>query len=146
MRRGVSILEIVMTLALLGALVTLAVPGATYLADRLAVEQEVARLLTAHRSAWMAASSRRHLALLRITPDTLAIRTVRSAGAADTLLVWLAPGPKSAGVSLTSPAHTTVFGPDGVAMGLSNARHVLERGGARREVVVSRLGRVRVSP
>ena len=144
MRRGVSLLELVMTLALIGAMVTLAVPGAAYLADRLAVEHEVARLLTAHRSAWLAASSRRHLAILRVTQDSLAIRTVRSAGAADTVLVWVGPGPGAAGVALASPAHTTVFGPDGVAMGLSNARHILEKGGARREVVVSRLGRVRV--
>lgn len=146
MRRGVSLLELVLTLALIGAMVTLAVPAASYLADRLAVEHEVARVLTAYRSAWQAASSRRHLALLRVSQDSLAIRTVRSAGHPDTVLVWVGPGPGAAGVALTSPAHTTVFGPDGVAMGLSNARHVLEKGGARREIVVSRLGRVRVVP
>jgi hypothetical protein len=69
---------------------------------------------------------------------------VKSAGDPDTALAWLAAGPSFAGVTLSSPPHSSVFGPDGVGMGLSNTRHVLTRGGATRQVVVSRLGRVRV--
>jgi hypothetical protein len=102
--------------------------------------------MMAYRSAWLAARREHRLSLLRITPDSLAIRTVPSAGAPDTVLYSLSPGPALAGVALTSPPHTTVFAPDGVAMGLSNATHVLRKGGAQRRVVVSRLGRVRISP
>ena len=51
-----------------------------------------------------------------------------------------------AGVSIQGAPHTTVFAPSGAAMGFANTRLVLSRGGATRQVVVSRLGRVRVFP
>jgi prepilin-type N-terminal cleavage/methylation domain-containing protein len=146
MRRGITLLELLIVLVIIGVVAAMAVPGAAALADRLAVEHEAARILVAYRSAWLAARAQQRLALLRITADTLAIRTVSSAGAADTNLAWLAAGPAVEGVALLSPPSTAVFAPDGVAQGLTNARHVLQRGRASRSVVVSRLGRVRVVP
>jgi prepilin-type N-terminal cleavage/methylation domain-containing protein len=146
MRRGVTLLELVFVLAIIGVMAGIVVPSASYLADRLAVEHQAARILSAYRSAWLTARMQHRLALLRVTADTLAIRTVRSAGAPDTTLVWVATGPALAGVALTSASHTTVFAPDGVAMGLSNTSHTLRKGGAKRQVVVSRLGRVRIAP
>jgi len=144
MRRGVALVELVLVLVILGIVAGIVVPGSAALTDRLAVEHQAARLLAAYRSAWVAARMQQRLALLWISADTLAIRTVQSAGSPDTVLAWLAPGPSSAGVSLTSPARVSIFGPDGVAMGVSNATHVLVKGGVTRKVVVSRLGRVRI--
>ena len=144
MERGYTFAEVLVALGVVGVLAGVAAPSAALLADRLAVEHQAGRFLSAYRSAWLSARYGQRIALLRITQDSLAIRTVRSAGAADTTLEWVATGPAAAGVLLASPSHTAVFGPDGVAMGLSNARHVLRKGGAKREVVVSRLGRVRV--
>ena len=146
MRRGVTLLELLVVLALMGVLVGVAAPSARYYADRVEVEHQAARILSAYRSAWLTARSQHRLALLRVTRDTLAIHSVVSAGSPDTTLVWMSSGPDVAGVTLTSPAHTTVFGPDGVAMGLSNATHRLQKGDAKRQVVVSRLGRVRIVP
>ena len=146
MRRGATLFELLAVLAIIGVIAGVAVPGASALADRLAVEHEAARIMMAYRSAWLAARRQQRLSLLRITPDSLAIRTVPSAGAPDTALYSVSPGPAPAGVALASPSHTTVFAPDGVAMGLSNATHVLRKGGAQRRVVVSRLGRVRITP
>ncbi len=146
MRRGVTLLELVVVLAIIGVLAGVVAPGASLLADRVTVEHEAARILSAYRSAWLTARMQHRLVLLRITADSLAIRTVLTAGAAETTLTWVTPGPAVAGVSLTSPSHTTVFAPDGVAMGLSNTSHKLQKGGAKRQVVVSRLGRVRISP
>ena len=143
--RGVTLVELVITLALVGLLAAVVVPGSAALTDRLAVEHQALRILLAYRSAWGAALSQQRLAILRITPDSLAIRTVRNAGSPDTTLAWLAPGPAAAGVTLTSPPNSSVFGPDGVGLGLSNTRHVLTRGGVTRQVVVSRLGRVRIN-
>lgn len=144
MRRGVTLVELLVVVVVVGIVAGTVVPGAAGLADRLAVEHEAARLLIAYRSAWLTARVQQRLALLRITPDSLAIFTVPTAGAPDTLLVSVAPGPAGGGVLLRSPRHTAVFGPDGLGMGLSNATHILERGRAARRVVVSRLGRVRI--
>jgi Tfp pilus assembly protein FimT len=146
MRRGATVFELVAVLAIIGLIAGIVVPGSSALADRLAVEHEAARIMMAYRSAWLAARREQRLSLLRITADSLAIRTVSSAGETDTALYSIAPGPSLAGVVLASPPHTTVYAPDGVAMGLSNATHVLRKGGAQRRVVVSRLGRVRITP
>ena len=146
MRRGATLLELLIVLVVAGLLAGMVVPGAASLSDRLAVEHESARLLGAYRTAWLTARVQHRLALLRVTSDSLAIRTVSSAGVPDTVLAWLAPGPGLAGVSLAGAPHTTVFAPYGAAMGFANTRLVLSRGGARRQVVVSRLGRVRVLP
>jgi prepilin-type N-terminal cleavage/methylation domain-containing protein len=146
MPRGVTLLELLIVLAIIGLLAGIVIPSSAALADRLAVEHQAARLLVAYRSAWVTAHMQQRLAILRISADTLAIRTVSSAGAPDTALAWLAPGPSVAGVQLQSPPHTSVFGPDGLGMGLANTSHVLVKGRARRQVVVSRLGRVRVVP
>lgn len=146
MARGVTLVELVLVLVLIGILAGFVVPGSAALADRLAVEHQAARVLSAYRSAWVAARTQQRIAILRISADTLTIRTVPGADSPDTLLAWVAPGPSLAGVALTSPTHTSSFGPDGLAMGLANARHILSRGNARRQVVVSRLGRVRILP
>lgn len=146
MTRGFTLLELLVVLAIAGLLAGLVVPGAVSLADRLAVEHEAARLVAGYRSAWRTAGALHRLALFRVTADSLAIRTVSSAGAPDTVLHSLLPGPSVAGVSVSGAPHTTVFAPNGMAMGFSNARLVLTRGSASRQVIISRLGRVRILP
>jgi prepilin-type N-terminal cleavage/methylation domain-containing protein len=144
MRRGVTLLELLVVLVIIGIVVGMVVPSAASLTDRMAVEHEAGRLLVAYRSAWLTARVQHRLALLSVTSDSLAIRTVSGAGAPDTVLAWLAPGPGMAGVSIQGAPHTTVFAPHGAAMGFANTRHVLRKGSASRQVIVSRLGRVRV--
>ena len=77
-------LELVVVLTIVGVLAGVVVPEASYFADRVAVEHQAARILSAYRSAWLTARMQQRLALLRVTADTLAIRTVLSAGAAET--------------------------------------------------------------
>jgi type II secretion system protein H len=144
MRRGVTLLELLVVLVIVGIIAGIMVPGTASMADRTVVEHEAARLLGAYRTAWLTARVHHRLALLRVTADSLTIRTVSSAGAPDTLLTWLAPGPAQAGVAVSGAPHTTVFAPHGAAMGFANTRLVLSRRGITRQVVVSRLGRVRV--
>ena len=144
MPRGVTLVELLVVLAILAILAAIVVPGSAASADRIAVEHQATRIVVAYRSAWLTARSHQCLALLRVTSDSIAIRTVRGAGEPDTVLVSLIPGPAAAGVSLQSPPHTAVFGPDGVGIGVANTTHVLVKGAASRKVVVSRLGRVRI--
>ncbi|HEU5217968.1 MAG TPA: prepilin-type N-terminal cleavage/methylation domain-containing protein [Gemmatimonadales bacterium] len=146
MQRGATLLELLVVLVIVGVLAGMVVPGSASLADRLAVEHEASRLLVAYRSAWLTARVQHRLALLRVTADSLAIWTVSGSGAPDTTLAWLAPGPAQAGVSIQGVPHTTVFAPYGAAMGFANTTHLLGRGSVSRQVVVSRLGRVRVLP
>jgi prepilin-type N-terminal cleavage/methylation domain-containing protein len=144
MRRGFTLVEALLVVAVIGLAAALAVPAAGRLAARLALQQETTRIQLAYRQAWSLATSQHRLAILRITPDSLAIRTVRRAGDPDTLLAALTPGPRAGGVELQSPPHTAVFGPDGIGMGATNATHLLAKGGLTRKLVVSRLGRIRV--
>jgi Tfp pilus assembly protein FimT len=78
---------------------------------------------------------------LTIRADTLAIRVPGIAGD-----LWHAAGPDADAVSLTGPTRPLVFSPVGLTVGVSNALFHLSRGAATRTVVVSRLGRLRVTP
>jgi len=130
-------------LVVIGIVTAVIVPGAGRSADRVAVEQQATRIVVAYRQAWMVARSQQRLAILRVAPDSIAIRMVRTSGDPDTVLVSIQPGPSAAGVLLQSPPHTAVFGPDGIGLGAANATHLLAKGSVTRRIVVSRLGRVR---
>lgn len=143
MRRGFTLVEMLIVLAVIGIVTAVIVPGAGRSADRIAVEHQATRIVVAYRQAWIAARTQQRLAILRITPDSIAIRAVRGAADPDTVLVSLQPGPAMAGVTLQSSSHTAVFGPDGIGLGAANTTHILVKGAVTRKIVVSRLGRVR---
>ncbi len=146
MRRGFSLVEVIVVLAVVAVLVGLALPRAERIADRIAVERETARIVLAYREAWSVARSLQRVVVLRVSSDSISITAILSGAPPDTELVRLEPGPHTAGVALQSPPHSATFGPDGIGTGVSNATHLLTRGNATRRIVVSRLGRVRVQP
>ena len=98
-------------------------------------------IVSAHRRARISAILTSQVIELTVDPNGLAIRP---RGAAAEL--WRTAGPAASQVALAGPARTITFSPVGLSMGLSNASFRLSRGGATRTVVVSRLGRVRVTP
>lgn len=141
MRRGVTILELALVLAIMGLLTGIAVPRFQRVADGLAVRHAALEVVSAHRRARMSAILQNRLLELVVTADTLAIRVP---GAAVDL--WHTPGPASAQVTLTGPARGPIFSPVGLTVGVSNGTYRLTRGRATISVVVSRLGRVRLAP
>jgi prepilin-type N-terminal cleavage/methylation domain-containing protein len=141
MRRGVTLIELALVLAILGLTMAVALPAFRRMGDSLAVQHAALEIISAHRRARMSAILRNRPLELTIAADTLSIR-VR--GAAATL--WFAPGPGAEGVSLAGPPRSFTISPVGLTDGLSNATIRLTRGTATRAVVVSRLGRLRLTP
>jgi prepilin-type N-terminal cleavage/methylation domain-containing protein len=141
MRRGVTLLELMVVLALVGVCAGFAIPAARGFADAIATHQAAQAIVGAHRVARISAIMRSRRTLLDIRADSLMVRSVEGA---DTLTLWLHEGPVSRGVVLVGPARTLVFAPTGLPLGLSNATFRLTRGAVLRRVIVSRLGRTRV--
>ncbi len=138
-----SLLDLLFVLALTGALL---VGGATSLSrftDRARVEAVAGTLLNAYRRAQSVARAWGRPAEIVISADSIVIRALT---ASSSTIVWREPGPSTLGVAVTPAVHIAAFAPSGVATGPSNVSHVLTRGATRRQVIVSRLGRVRVTP
>ncbi|HEU4698947.1 MAG TPA: GspH/FimT family protein [Gemmatimonadales bacterium] len=140
-RRGVTLVELVLVLAVVGILSGLAVPPLAALRDRLAVEAAARRIVALHQSGRVAAVLRSRTVVFTLSPDALALGALV---AGDTLPLARVPGPAADGVTLTGPKHPIVWSPTGFAAGVSNGTWHLTRGAAARDVIVSRLGRVRV--
>jgi prepilin-type N-terminal cleavage/methylation domain-containing protein len=142
MSRGTTLIELLLTLAIAGILAALAVSGASGLRDRLRVEEAAAAIAGAHTRARLLAVTERRVMVLTLAADSLVLRAVESR--ADTVERWRAPGPTATGVGVTGMPRTAGFAPSGVAFGFANGTYTLVRGSARKQVIVSRYGRVRV--
>lgn len=140
MRHGHTLLELALVLTIAGLVLGIAVPRVSAMRDSLSVAQAAREIVTAHRRARVASVLHSRPVVLTVSADSLAYRL---SGA--TVGLWRAPGPASSGVSMTSPPRQLTFSPVGISMGLSNATFRLSRGAASRTVIVSRLGRVRVT-
>jgi len=139
MRRGSSLLELLLALAIAGLLLGIALPQFGLFRDRLAVTEEAGRIAAAHRRARITAILYSRPVTLTIDPDSLSI-----AVDADSGISWSTPGPSAHGVTLAGGSRPITFSPIGITTGVSNATFRLTRGAASRTVVVSRLGRLRV--
>lgn len=140
MRHGHTLLELTLALAVTGLTLGIVLPRIATLMDSLEVERAALEVASAHRRARVAAILQARPVVLTIGPDSLAYRLV---GAPARL--WRAPGPARDGVLMLSPERQVTFSPVGLTTGLANASYRLVRGAASRTVVVSRLGRVRIT-
>jgi prepilin-type N-terminal cleavage/methylation domain-containing protein len=141
MRRGATLIELVLVLVILGTLTAIAEPRIRSISDSLAVNRAAIDITTAHRRARITAILQSRIIELSVGATALSIRP---RGASTD--IWSIEGPAGAGVALAGPTRVITFSPIGISMGLSNASFVLSRGAASRTVVVSRLGRVRIVP
>ena len=141
MRRGTTLPELLVVIALVAISTALGVPSLRYAMDRRAVENETQALIQAHTEARLAAITSQRTALLTIAADSIVLRTARNG---DTLVVWRRPGPAAYGVTVAGASHLFRFIPYGYSIGASNTTYTLTRGSAKRKVIIARYGRVRV--
>src|SRR5688572_26534691 len=141
MRRGITLLVLVVVLALAGILARLALRAARRLGSAIATDRAAQAVVAGHRVARFTAIMRSRRTLLQVRADSLTVRAIQGA---DTVTLWVRPGPEAHGVTLSGPSRPLVFAPTGLPLGVSNATFQLDRGGVVRRVVISRLGRIRI--
>ena len=141
MRRGYSLTELIAVLAVVGILAGVAAPKVVRLRDAMAVSHAAQQIAAAHRRARFTAVFTGRAVELTIQPEVIVLRPL-----GVTTPLWQEAGPAADRVALTAPSRAAVYSPVGLGMGVSNGTYVVSRGSARRVVVVSRLGRVRMKP
>lgn len=141
MRSGFSLIELVLVLAVLGLLLGIGLPRLAGAVDRIEVAAAASQIAAAHTRARMMAISGSRVLVLTVDSAGLSIHPRGS-----TANLWSDRGPAFSSVSLTGPSRSFTFSPEGFSLGLSNATLHLRRGSATRTVVISRLGRVRITP
>jgi prepilin-type N-terminal cleavage/methylation domain-containing protein len=140
MRRGYSLAELAIVLALIGLLTMLALPSWLAVFDRIAVERAASEITTALAVTRNAAVLRATFARLWIAADSLRIDEWGDRG---WLPVWRFPGPESHSVSLKVSNRIVAFGATGIGSAASNTTVVLRRGTQTAKLTTSRVGRVK---
>lgn len=139
-RRGFTLIELVVALVVIGVTLTLALPRLGDTLDRIAVERSAADLSVALAAARNAAVMWSTRARLMIRADSLWIDRWSDTGWAMQK-AW--PGPAGHGVAVQVSNAEVVFGPTGMGWGASNTQVVLRRGSHSATLTTSRLGRVK---
>lgn len=135
-------LELLVVLAVAGVAALIAVPAFSRVRDRLAVESAAQALAGAHARARLVAVAERRHVLLTLAADSLVLHALETP--ADTVERWRSAGPSVEGVTITGLPRRIGYAPSGVSLGFANGTYTVTRGGARRQVIVSRYGRVRI--
>jgi prepilin-type N-terminal cleavage/methylation domain-containing protein len=139
-RRGLTLLELLAAITLIGMLAAIAAPRLVAIVDMAALRTARLDLLAALDAARGTAHRLGDSVELR---DDGVRRTVVPLAPPDTLPVWSGPVALARGVSQSGFGRAITFGPAGLATGASNRTITLTRGQATVRVVISRLGRVR---
>jgi type II secretory pathway pseudopilin PulG len=139
----VSLLETLIALVIVGSLAAAGTTSLVRFTDRARVEAMAGTILNAYRRTQSVARAWGRPAELVVSRDSILIRALT---ATSSTVIWRGPGPASAGVNVSPALHVSSFAPSGLGTGAANVSHVLSRGTARRQVIVSRLGRVKVVP
>ena len=137
---GLTLPELVVVMAITGALLALGVPRLASALDRVRVARAATEVTTALAVARHGAVAWGVRSRLLIASDSLRIDTLgRVAWGAFRRL----PGPAEHGVTLDVSNEVVQFGPSGIGWGVSNTRITLHRGVHSETITTSRLGRVK---
>jgi prepilin-type N-terminal cleavage/methylation domain-containing protein len=140
MRRGFTLTELAVVLAILALVTAITLPRLQGLLDWIAVNtaaQDVTTAVAVTRNAAIMHGSLRRLIIAR---DSLRIDRWTGDSWAP-LERW--SGPDGRGVALEVSNPVVVFDPIGLAWGLSNTKVILRRGVRSETITLSRLGRVK---
>ena len=138
LRRGATLIETVMVIALSAILCAIAIPRAQSLLDRIELRGAVTEIE-------MMFALARHAAIARASQVTLDIdlqRRVVSVRQGSTVIRSRAVG-SSHGVDLAANRTSITYAANGVGYGAANLSLIVSRSGLVDTIVVSRLGRVR---
>ncbi len=138
MRSGITLIELSVTLAILGAISAMALPRFAAMRDRLAVHGATSTLTTALIDA-------RHRAMRESRYVALTVDTAAGLIAVRANADTLDRHPLGAlyGVALRTSRDSIAYYPTGLGYGAANSSYVVSRGAAAETVTVSRVGRVR---
>jgi Tfp pilus assembly protein FimT len=139
MNRGFTTLELVFAMVISGIVLGISLPRLAEAWNRLIVDQETRRIVSAHRRARVTAILESQDVELFIAAESLALHLADGGQP-----IWREEGPSSRGVELGGGPKKLTFSPVGISTGVSNATFSLTRGIAARTIVVSRLGRLRI--
>ncbi len=140
MRRGLTLAELVVVLAILATVMAVTLPRLVGIRDWIAVDDAAHEVTAAISVARSAAVMRGTRSRAVIAADSLRIDRWHGDSWED-MHRW--PGPDRRGVALEVSNPMVVFDPIGVAWGPSNTKIVLRRGTRAVTITVSRLGRVK---
>ena len=133
--------ETAVVLSVMSILTLSVVHGASATADRAAVAEVQSAVVQAYRVAQSSARALGQPVELVLAPDSLVVQALGP----DSQSIRRRPGPRASGVALTRAGSATTYGPNGLAVGAGNITIVLTRGTVTRQIVISRLGRVRLN-
>ena len=143
MRRGFSLIELAVTIAVMGAVTVATLPALKDWLSWVAVEAASADITTALAVARSAAIANGFRSRVVLAADSL--RIDRWTGSSwEPYLRWT--GPSELGVDLTVSNPEVVFGPTGTGWGPSNTEAVLRSRSRHARITVSRVGRVKRWP
>jgi prepilin-type N-terminal cleavage/methylation domain-containing protein len=138
MRRGLTLLEVAVVLAIIAVVGAIAMPALLRRLDRTRVRHAAGEIVSGLALARTTAVAREMY--VSVGFDSTRSAMVIVAGS-DTLLARMLG--EIYGVRVRSNRDSTVYGPTGLGYGAANQSIVLRRGEAEDTVIVSRLGRVR---
>lgn len=137
---GFTFLELLVVICIAAVLVTIWIPRARELLDRIETDSATRDVTTALAVGRHGAVMQSTRARVMIASDTLRIDRLGPTGWAPW---WRRPGPASRGVALEVSNPNVIFGPTGMGWGASNTKIVLRRGSQVETITLSRVGRVK---
>lgn len=139
MRRGITVVELLAVLAMIGLLLVLGLPTVSQWMDRLATERAALELASFYNRGRFAAIFRSTRVRLEFAPDSL--RAVFEGVTDSVFLRW--PGPARHGVRFTASRPVIRIHPTGIGWGAANTKLVVRRGAAADSLTTSRIGRLK---